>query len=388
MLKKIISILISVAVMAGMTACWDHVEVNEMLIVAGVGIDIDDDNDYHATVEFINLESSAEDSIKAGLLYGSGDNIYAAMEDAMLMTGGVMFGNHCKVVVVGEKLAGEGIAEVVELLLRSAKFRKGVDIIVAKDSSAQAVLEAKTLKNDVVSYELSKILKSNEDTIKNTVETGVYEIHEVLVTECSYYAVPVVSIRKNGEDDVLEIEGCGVFADDSIRGYLSGEQSKYFQLITEDNHNITLPVNAEDISNRPFDVTLTKSKVYLSPEMDGDTAVMNINIKASVTLEDSVLSRLNLSDSGVEKKLRGYIEEQISAGMMDTIGYVKQEYEADIFEFYREFQDKYRDRWPELEEHWSRYFSEMEVNATAEIVITGTGLIGNYTTNQTSPQDK
>jgi|GEM_PF-950329 len=379
MCKKSIAILLALAGLLSLSACWDNVEISKLLIVAGIGLDVDDAGKvYHATVEIVNVQADGGENIAAEIVEGDGITIHSAIQNAMLMTGGTMFSNHCKVIVIGDKLARRGINEVVDMILRSPDFRKTVDVLVAKDATAKSILKKKTVKNDILCYELSKILDSNAKTMENTIAAGVYQIHEVLISDCAYFVAPAVYARENNGGDVLEVEGCAVFTEDKLQGFLDGAQSKLLNIVVHDGSNSTIAIKNAALSKHPIDVKITKSDVYLTPSLQGDVPRIKVFIRAEATLEGALLPHANLADDRTTEQLQSSINGQLSAGVKELVAEVQSQCGSDIFEFYREFEDSYRWEWPGLQRDWSTRFRGMEVSVASDVWITGSGLVGNY----------
>lgn len=379
MYKKLLCILLTITGLLSLTACWDHVEISEMLIIAGIGLDVDRSGElFHATVEFINVEAEGGENIKAGIVEGCGDTLHGAIQNAMLMTGGTIFGNHCKVIVIGDRLARMGVDEAIELILRSPDFRKTVDLLVAKDSTAKSVLKQKTVKNDIVSYELSKILDSNQKSIKNTVATGVYQLHDILISDCAFFVVPTVYARQNNGESVLQVDGCAVFAGERLQGFLDGEQSKLFNMVTHNNRSMTIAIEDADISSAPIDVNITQSNVHLRPYLQGEALSMRVDIAAKASLENAVLPDIDPAERQRTEQMENIIGEQLSAGVKKLVRDVQSLYASDIFEFYREYQDVYRQEWAGLQQDWRSHFRDMEITVASDVQITGSGLVGNY----------
>lgn len=379
MYKKLICLLLAVAGLLPLTACWDHVEISRLLIVAGIGLDVDSSGEaYHVTVEFINVEAGEGENIEAEMVEGEGDTIHNALQNAMLMAGGTLFGNHCKVIVIGDELARKGIDGIVDMILRSPEYRKTVDILVAKESTAADIFRQKTIKNDIISYEISKILTSNAKSIKNTVATSVYQLHEALLSKCAYSVIPTVYARQNSDEDALSVDGCAVFAGERLRGFLNGEQTKLLQMIAFDEYDMTLSVRDAGLSNHAIDVNIVKSNVYFSPHLQKSGLNMGVALVANATLEDAVLSGIDTTDRQVIEHMQDAIGKQLSADISKLVTEVQSRYGADIFEFYREYQNCYRQEWDALHEDWSSHFRDMEISVAANVRITGSGMAGNY----------
>lgn len=380
MLKKVLCVLCAAVCALSLTACWDYVEVNTMLIVAGIGLDIDSAGErYIATVEFVNVEADGGENIAAEIVKGEGNTIHAAIQNALLTAGGIMFANHCKVIVVGEALAEKGLDDIVEIVLRSPDFRKTLEIMIAKDTTASEIFSNDTIVNEIASYELVKILKNNEQSVKNTVSTNSYELHETLLGEASFSVLPSVSVKTEGKDSILLVDGCAILADGRLQGFLNSEECKLYQLITRKKQNIALTF--QDAYEGPIDVTIADCSVSALPALQNDELTIDLHLRVKATLEEAVLSGINPMRSEDRKQLEQTISEQLPTKILSLITKMQEQYSSDIFEFYAEYQDVYRQDWGSLQRDWASHFRKMEVHATADVTITGSGLIGNYTDN-------
>lgn len=377
MLKKGLSLLLALCCMLPLTACWDHVEVNNMLIAAGIGLDLDDEG-YRAVVEVVDVAAEGSENIASKLVEGSGETMYAAIQNAMVMTGGSLYTNHCKVIVIGDKLARQGINEVVDMVLRSPNFRKALDVLVAKETTAKAILTQKTVKDDIVSFELEKMLTSNQDTLNTTRVTGVYQLHEAFISPCPTAVVPVVSIRENGRDDVLYIQGTAVFWTDHLQGYLSGQETELYNILRHTVTSGSIAAHNEALSAKPIEAKLMRSTVRLTPGIVGDRLRMQVSVHANMILQGGALLTADLAEESTVKQLESSLAQQLERDAIEVISRAQTDYRADIFDFSKEFERHYHREWEALIGNWPSHFQDMEVVVDASVSVSNSGLIGNY----------
>lgn len=379
MIRKWISVILSLACTLSLSACWDHVEITNMLIVAGIGLDVDDSGKvYHAVVEVINVEEEGGENITAKVVEGNGSSIYAAIQDAMVMTGGNLYTNHCKVVVIGDNLARQGIDGTVDLVLRSPNLRKTLGVLVAKDATARSILTQKTVKNDIVSFELAKMLSSNEKTLNNTRATGIYQLHEAFISVCPSAVAPVVSVRENNGEQALCIEGLSVFSNRRCIGYLDGSQSGACNLASRTVRSGSIVILDPALSPLPIGANILQSKADYTPYIQGDQLLIHVDIQVDATLQGGTLLQADLSDENVINQLEASLEKGLEADVKNSIAHVQSEYGADIFNFYKEFENRYRREWEGLSQDWPSHFKNLQVEVTANVVLGGSGLIENY----------
>lgn len=386
-MKRLLPCLLVLALLCPLGGCWDHLAINKMLIIAGIGLDAtDDERWFHATLEIVNIEAEGGKNIAAERVEGWGETIHAAIQDATKMNGGVLFGNHCKVIVLGDSLARSGISRVLETVLRSPQYRKTVDLFVARDSTAADILTGKTVSNDIISYELAAIAKSNAENLRNTIPTGVYELHESLVSPCSYSVVPAVTTRQNGEERVLVVDGCAVFTGDRLQGYLQSEESQLLSLLLRGINDVTVRLDEPSVASRPIDLRLDSGRVSLRPNLQDDALSLHVDITAEGSLRDAVLNGLDLSSDTATHAVEQAAARHLSAKLARLIGRVQSDYGADIFEFHNAFQNKYRRQWGGLSPDWDAHFRTLSVTVACQVHLTGSGLIGNYTPHNSSTE--
>lgn len=376
MFKKALSIIICMTCMLSFTACWDHVEMNKLLIVAGIGLDADDTGKlYHATLEFINIEG---ENAESKIIEGEGDSVYSAIQNAMVLAGGAMFANHCKVIVFGESLARQGIDDVVNLVLRSPGFRKTLDVLVAKDTTAKSVISGKAVKSEITSFELSKLLRSNADTLNNTKAVSVYQLHEKLLSDCPSAVIPAVFLKDNNGKEAACVEGTAVFYQSRLQGFLDAGQSKLYDLVEENADNGYISYNDLTLSQRPISARVKKSSAQAVPSIEGESISLRLNVQTEIILEGSSPLNIDLLNEQSVDKIQNDFGGHLSKEIEGLIEEIQNGYGTDIFDFYKEFEDSYRQEWQTLKNDWPSHFRDMKVEVDAKVLIVGSGLIGNY----------
>ena len=58
--KKVLYLLAIIFQLASMAGCWNYREINDLSIVAGVAIDIAENDQYELTVELVKTKSSGK----------------------------------------------------------------------------------------------------------------------------------------------------------------------------------------------------------------------------------------------------------------------------------------------------------------------------------------
>ena len=148
--------------------CWDYKGINELDIVAGIGID-KKAGGYELTLEIVNIPSGdKKDSAKSILVETEGRTIAEALKNAGGRLSGVPYFRNLEALVISGELAKtDGIFEILDYFCQSTEFNETAAVVVAK-GRARELMRAKGLDNSHISQEIRKIAESQDtDAAKN-----------------------------------------------------------------------------------------------------------------------------------------------------------------------------------------------------------------------------
>ena len=378
MRKRLFTIVAAAILVIATSGCWDHVEINAMRIVAGVGLDISETPGFYlATVEIINIESGQGDDVMAEILQGEGPTIYTAIQAAMTSVGGKMFANHCKVVIIGEGLATEGINSIIDIVLRNIGFRKSVDIIVAKGAQAADIFTGVEQESGALSYTIGKVLHNNAESQSNTSPIGVYKLHESIISRVPVSVIPTAFIVEE-EEPKVSVEGGAIFYEDRLAGFIDGDEFRLYSMITDSVKGGYLLTFDPEISSNLIGVRIERTKANITPHIQGSRLIAQVQVEAQAVLEGPMLVDIDIEDRQSQDLLRQSLEKQLSNDLYRFASGIQEDYGLDIFGFHREFEDRFRQEWGDLSKDWGAHFSEIEMFIESSVNITGSGLMGNF----------
>jgi spore germination protein KC len=121
-----------------LTGCWDRVELNDVALIRGIGLDQKEDNRIEVTVEIAipQIQSGSEGGGGSGgggqtlIRTGQGVTIADALEQLTKRIPRKVFWGNSEVIVIGEKLAEEGIRDQIDFFIRHPE-REGCNSITA-----------------------------------------------------------------------------------------------------------------------------------------------------------------------------------------------------------------------------------------------------------------
>ncbi|MDK2880590.1 MAG: spore germination protein [Clostridia bacterium] len=156
---RLISFLVSVLLMTGCAGCWSAVEIDQMSFISVVGVDRLGPQELLVSFQIVNPRALAGGGGQGGR--GGGDeppvivlSVKArTVPDALAKLASesprVVRFKQLSAIVLGEELAKDGIASVVDFFARHWEMRRSIWILVAKGSAEEVLLKGAPLQEKV-----------------------------------------------------------------------------------------------------------------------------------------------------------------------------------------------------------------------------------------------
>ena len=383
----LIGLGIIILILLLLSGCWDRRELENLAIVSGLGIDYPEQGEgYQLSFQIVKPsevrapgsssgESGSGSSGSSGsktvwLLRSKGTTVFDAIRNAHFQSNRRIFLSHNQVVIIGKKVAEEGILPVVDVLIRDPEPRLQQWLLIAKQQAGE-ILKLQAGVEKISATAIAELMENYYLTSKIKA-TNLHDFADGLVKKSTSNTLPIIGIKEeNGKKDFI-LEETGILKEDRLVGYLNEKETRgllwALGKVTSGIIVVELPDNKGKVS---LEIINAKSKII--PELeDGE-----IRIKVEITEEANLggeTSNENLSSpealSRLEKLQAKVIEEEIKAALNKA-----KTYRLDIFGFGETIHRKYHKLWSKIEENWGEIFSQMEVEIKVKTVIRRTGLI-------------
>lgn len=366
--------LFLIGVVLSLTGCWDYVGLNNITIVTGISIDKDKKTDkYDLSFEFVDLGESAKDkTIGTKIIDTTGDTIFDAVRNAKKKVMNKLYFSNAEVIVVSEDIAKkDGINSIINWFIRDAEVRETTNIIISKEKKAKDILGEKVVDSSGVSFEIKKIVESDNSVTASTTDMPLYKIYNLIECKTRSLALPLFSNVENDNHKTAAADGIALFKADKMIGTLNSEESKYYLFIENSIEGGLLTLNYKNKENTAGNVTLeiannttmesytykdNKLKILLKPKVEVYLAEYD---EQSKKLDDKTID-------AIQKKA----ESDLKKNMLKLISKAKKEYKHDIFSFGDMVYKRDAKLWDKLKSKWDKVFiaSDVEINPTVEIV--------------------
>lgn len=296
------------------SGCYDYTELNDMAIVSGISIDYEQ-NSFHVAFEILNTVNKDEDpnAAKVYLTEGNGTSISEAFADASLEIAKVPYLAHLKTLVIGETVAKNHTKEIIDFLIRDNHIRNIFYLVVAKDTSAYAVIHNTDTNNPVASTAISELIDSALFT-NNIAATLNYEkfVTNIIDPRKDTYATSIAI--KNG---ILKLGPLAIFKGYDMQIFLSEEESATFNVMNGESEEIHFNVSCPNDENE-FIVLTTFNHPKSEIEIEGDTVKIKSEIEIRIVENHC---KMNFKEVSTYESIQEKVEEKLKNDMkkvMDT----------------------------------------------------------------------
>ena len=360
--------------------CSSSRELNELVVVMGMGFDIDRDNPEGITlVSQIVIPNNIGQGSSEGGGSGSSDkpycnvestagNTFEAVREYTHKACNKLYIAHNQVFVISEDVARKGIAQYLDFFVRAKETRPTTTIIVT-DKTAAEVLNVEPKVNLLPAININKLIQAQVSNSQSR-EVNVQEYVSVMQSKTTSFVTPMLSILHEGENTLLSVKGMAVFKKDKMVGELDEDETRGYLWVIDKIQSGAVNVEIED---QKISTEIKSSKTNLSSEIKDGKVVMNIKVTQTgiMTTQTGTVNMATIMGIGkIEEKVKEEIANEITLAIKKA-----KELNADIFGFGEEVHKYHSKEWDAMKDDWETLFHEVEVNIEVEAQIVGTGII-------------
>lgn len=383
-MKKLIILIPLIFIFTG---CTDYKELNDIAIITGLAIDIED-NDYKTSV-LISNSQKANESNKEGdagtiVFNGTGKSISEALKNIDTKIPKQLYFGHLAVVIISEDVAKKGIDNISDYLFRNPETTKQFYLIMTKkDNKAASVLKILSPLEEFPSQNIKlNIENANERTaisaamtynkfIESYIKKGV---EPYLPTLKIYGNIKQASSSKSLESikpkATVALSEIALFRNSKFIGYTTDDESRGINLI---NGNIKEMIVSTKCSKKNNIVTaISDIEIKKEIKFKNGKPLYNLNIDAQGDIQE-VNCDINLYNEFEIDLITNEVKEKINK--LIKKGFERsQKYETDIFG-YGNLLYKKNPKYYKKITNWNKEFSNIKINTNIKLNLKTKGSI-------------
>ena len=353
-MKKLFIITIIIFLCSG---CFNYVEINDLVLISGIGIDYKDDK-YIVSAEALyqNKENSDSNFEWGQVISASGTSLSSAFTNLSISLDKSPYYAHLKVVIISEEIANNHLNDLFDFFLRNNDIRNIFSLVVSYNTSPEVILSKSNEYSPVVSEKIKELLENNE--YKNHIVKNLYfkDIASDYLTKNKDIALSAISIS----DEKPVIDRLIIFHGNKNVGYLDNNMSSTLSKLNNKNPNVLVKYECE--KNKYITVNIYKSTTKYNIYKNTFNVFANLN---GEIIENNC--NIDLENIKEYKDITNKINKKIENDYKYLFQYLKN-VDSDLLGINKKYFNKYRKR-------NTKYFKEASFNIKTNTHLNKKGLI-------------
>lgn len=355
--------------------CWDYHEIEDYSIVVGAAFDQGvNPGEYLVTLEIVSPSAGQDVNPSSFTVSSEATTIFTAIRDTISKTGKRAYWAHTSGIVISVDLARQGLAPLLDLLMRDAEIRTDMLLFVAEKEDAKAILDARSEALPIVSLQL-------KDAIENEPYIAWYYYHDIWdfisnISDPNLCAtIPLVKLSHDeGNPTVPMVEGMAVFHGDHMVGALSGEEVQAVRIMRGDLGDGVLAFSGiGPHRDRDMSLEIQKDQCHIEMGVKDDKLYADIHVRLEGNLGE-MMGPVDFDQPGEIQELERQAAEQVKSRIEQVMEKMLREYQADLLCFSEKLQVSDYPEWEHRVEHWHQELDQMQYQVHTEVKITGSSL--------------
>lgn len=364
------------------TGCWDRKEINDIGLVMGTGLDLEDNGNIKATLQIAvpapssQVAGGTKGTEKFFLISAVGKNGIDFNQKIQQKMSRTLFFSHRSIILVGEDLARKGLNDILDMFNRNPRNRLKTYILVVKGKKAGDMLHLE------YPYELAPSEALKEMELLWGAGT-VVTLRDFLIASASEGTYPTTGVLeptlyrrsgKKGEDKMFRINGTAVFKSGKLIDFLNNAETHQLLWFKDNKRTDKITVDMPGGKGN-VGFIITSSKYKINTDAKRNPLKFHVELKANGNLFENN-SSLDVTDPGNLEIVKKVIENRVKQDMEAFLSKIQTRYKTDIVGFGQQLQRDNPKKWRTVEKQWDQYFAAAEVSVSVNINISNTGAIG------------
>lgn len=369
------------SVMLILSSCTHIVELDELAIFSGIGLDKGSDKKLSSTIQFIlhrelkvQNQGGSEDSTSNVIV--DGDSLIDISRNFTLLSGRRGVWSHAKVIIISEELAKSGIGEIIGILEKDQEIRKRLYLCISKGKAGDILSAESTTLELIQAFNISDMIELN---IRNGKVIPVDVLRYGVTTSPNNENAFITGISLIPEEKTtskaktrLQLDGTAILKKDHLVGWFDETETRGLLWVLDEIksciENIEYPEKGDTVV-----IEINGSSTKVIPVFENQTIKnMKIQIECTGNIAQSN-AKVQINELTEFNKIEEKVEEKIEMVIRQSIEKAK-EYNTDVFGFNEAVNNKEPEIFKSLKEDWDEVFSSLNVEIDINLTLRATGL--------------
>lgn len=367
-MKKLSIFIALILILIFLTGCWDYSEIEDIAIVSGMAIDIDEDGLYLVNIEILDVNPSTSGvDLSPLIVEAKGHTIIESLRNVISVSMRRLRWSHGSYVIVSKEAAEKGLVPLVDWISRHPEARLTIHILVSKEDTARKIMLEEREFTKIISLEFEKFIKSSQ-YLSKLPHIEVYRLINQISNKHLYSVLPTIELRNINNKSYSQMMGSAYFAQGKLIGFLDpSETKKYLFINNEIKGGLLIVPTGDDLNDRvSLDILKNRTNINIDIKDDNITFIINLNTIVNIAEVDN---GVNYSDVKGREFLKKRTEEYLEDELKSFIKYTQKDIGLDIFGFGNMINKKHKKVWKDIEDDWNELFKEVNIVVNSNIKI-------------------
>ncbi|OMF04502.1 Ger(x)C family spore germination protein [Paenibacillus sp. FSL H7-0942] len=377
--RAVIALLLCTTFISG---CWDRKEINDVAFVIGIAVDKEGDN-YRSSLQIALPGQSGSSGSEGGGGGTSGDKSWFMLSNTAKSLHGTsiegqkelsrrIYYAHRRTMLIGEELARDGVASMLDLFTRYPLNRFSALPVVTKGAAYEVMdtdAPIEKFPSEMV-RELCFLNMRNPRSLKTFIDAILSEGVDPFLPVAS----KVTNVPKGWKDAKtnIKLDGLAIFKKDKLVGMIDKAPADALILAMGEANAPEIMVKAPGGDGNMF-IKLNENNASLHPSIKADKVTVNIELYAKGVLVDNESNYGDRRENEIQK-INEAIHEKIKLDIEEGVRLVQGKYHADILGIGRSIHQHLPAKWDTMKDRWDDIYPEVEVTVTPHVIIENVGV--------------
>ncbi|PYE50794.1 Ger(x)C family spore germination protein [Paenibacillus barcinonensis] len=378
--RAVAAILLCSSLLAG---CWDREEINDIAFVIGIAVDKEGD-DYRSSLQIaLPGQSGASGSEGGGggtsgdkpwfILSNTADTLRGTSLEGQKSLSRKIYYAHRRTILIGEELAREGVAPMLDLFTRYPLNRLSALPVVTRGEAYKVIdtdAPIEKFPSEMV-RELCFLNMRNPRSLKTFIDSILSDGVDPFLPIASVSD----SVPKDWKDSKtnIKLDGLAIFKKDKLVGMMDKAPADALILAMGEANEPEVLIKAPRGEGDLF-IKLNENNSSLHPKIVNGKVSVTIRLYAKGVIVD------NESDYGDrrEKEILNLIEathQKIKEDIEEGVRLVQKKFRADILGLGRSIHQHLPKEWDKIKGRWDVLYPEVEVEVDPHVIIENVGIV-------------
>lgn len=318
-----------------------------------------------------NGMSSGTNSSQTFVRSAEGETIADAMARLQEVLTRRIFWGQNEVLVIGEKLAKEGVSDQIDFWLRHSEPRISADVFISKGRAKRVLESMPELERDSAKqlHELVKTQIGVKVTVKDLAQMLSGESDAAVLPWVE--KLPAAHLGSNKRDTPF-INGVAIFKGDKMVGRLDAKATRGILWPRNEMRSGVITLSLKNKSGY-ISLNLLRSQNELVPTITNGKWSMLIKTDTALEVIQNT-TNLNLFQPEIIKEAEQRASQEIEDRERLAFSEAQKKLNADIFGFAEAFQREYPEVWKTNKNEWNEIFRQVDISFHTNVTIEKTGL--------------